>query len=188
MIVPFGVFNFTDAIIDTIGLPDRGYFGQNSKLTQTPLRAIALTTAVSILPGLLDLASPIAANAIFSLTAMALDLSYIIPIFCRRVFAKHPDVMFKPGPFYMGDGWMGLLCNINCIVWTLFICVIFSLPTIMPVTPENMNYASVSGLSSFVVKREISLSIGAGHYCRCHRSCIVSIKFQVAGNLSEFYF
>ncbi|KJA17855.1 hypothetical protein HYPSUDRAFT_205831 [Hypholoma sublateritium FD-334 SS-4] len=125
------------------GLPDGGYFGKNSKSTQTPLRAIALTTAVSILPGLLDLASPIAANAIFSLTAMALDLSYIIPIFCRRVFAKHPDVMFKPGPFYMGDGWMGFLCNVNCIVWTLFICVIFSLPTVMPVTPENMNYASV---------------------------------------------
>lgn len=127
-----------------VGLPDRGYFGRNSKKTQTPLRAIALTTVVSILPGLLDLASPIAANAIFSLTAMALDLSYIIPIFCRRVFQSHPDVMFKPGPFYMGDGIVGKLANTICISWTLFICVIFSLPTVMPVTAANMNYASVS--------------------------------------------
>lgn len=47
----------------------------------TPLRAIWFTTIWSIVPGLLDLASPIAVNAIFSLTAMALDLSYIIPIF-----------------------------------------------------------------------------------------------------------
>ncbi|KAF9480263.1 APC amino acid permease [Pholiota conissans] len=125
------------------GLPDRGYFGKNSKLTQTPLRAICLTTIVSILPGLLDLASPIAANAIFSLTAMALDLSYIIPIFCRRLYSKHPDVMFKPGPFYMGDGWLGVVCNSICITWTLFICVIFSFPTIKPVTQQNMNYASV---------------------------------------------
>lgn len=125
------------------GLPDRGYFGKNSKITQTPLRAIWCTTIVSVLPGLLDLASPIAANAIFSLTAMALDLSYIIPIFCRRVFHKHPDVMFKPGPFYMGGGVVGLLCNTMCISWTLFVCVIFSLPTVMPVTADNMNYASV---------------------------------------------
>jgi hypothetical protein len=36
---------------------------------------------LSIIPGFLDLASPIAANAIFALTAIALDLSYIIPIF-----------------------------------------------------------------------------------------------------------
>jgi hypothetical protein len=110
----------------------------------TPLRAIWLTTIVSVLPGLLDLASPIAANAIFSLTAMALDLSYIIPIFLRRIFHNHPEVMFKPGPFYMGDGFLGKFCNWICIAWTLFIVVIFSLPTIRPVTAQNMNYASVS--------------------------------------------
>ncbi|KAF8154125.1 APC amino acid permease [Crassisporium funariophilum] len=125
------------------GLPDGGYFGKNSTKTHTPLRAIWFTTLVSILPGLLDLASPIAANAIFSLTAMALDLSYIIPIFCRRVYHSHPEVMFKPGPFYMGDGWLGLACNVICITWTVFICIIFSMPTILPVTKDNMNYASV---------------------------------------------
>ncbi|KAF8064061.1 APC amino acid permease [Lyophyllum atratum] len=125
------------------GLPDWGFFGRNSKKTMTPIRAIWLSTIFSILPGLLDLASPIAANAIFSLTAMALDLSYIIPIFLRRVFQDHPDVMFKPGPFYMGDGFIGKACNFICITWTLFIVVIFSLPTVLPVTPSNMNYASV---------------------------------------------
>jgi len=125
------------------GLPDAGYFSKNSTTTHTPLRSIWLTTIVSILPGLLDLASPAAANAIFSLTAMALDLSYIIPIFFRRVFQDHPEVRFKPGPFYMGDGLLGWACNCMCISWTLFVVVIFSLPNIMPVTAANMNYASV---------------------------------------------
>lgn len=74
---------------------------------------------------------------------MALDLSYIIPIFCRRVFHSHPDVMFKPGPFYMGDGWLGFLFNYTCIIWTLFVCVVFSIPTNLPVTKLNMNYSSV---------------------------------------------
>jgi len=125
------------------GLPDRGYFGKISEITHTPLRAVWFSTIASILPGLLDLASPVAANAIFSVTAMALDLSYIIPIFCRRVFQNHPDVMFKPGPFYMGDGWLGLLFNCTCISWTLFVSVIFAMPTNLPVTKLNMNYASV---------------------------------------------
>ncbi|KAA1478995.1 APC amino acid permease, partial [Dentipellis sp. KUC8613] len=125
------------------GLPDRGYFGHVSSWTMTPLRAIWFTTILSILPGLLDFASPVAANAIFSLTAMALDLSYIIPIFFRRVFQNHPEVQFKPGPFYMGDGLLGWLVNVNCILWTLFVTVIFSLPTVLPVTKDTMNYASV---------------------------------------------
>ncbi|KAH7910556.1 APC amino acid permease [Hygrophoropsis aurantiaca] len=125
------------------GLPDRGYFGEVSRSTSTPLRAIWFTTILSILPGLLDLASPVAANAIFALTAMALDLSYIIPIFLRRLHANHPEVNFIPGPFYMGPGLLGWAANVTCISWTLFVCVIFSLPIAFPVTPENMNYASV---------------------------------------------
>ncbi|KAJ7057055.1 APC amino acid permease [Mycena amicta] len=125
------------------GLPDRGFFGYNSPKTHTPIRAIWFSTIVSILPGLLDLASPIAANAIFSLTAIALDLSYIIPIALRRIFENHPEVMFKPGPFYMGNGALGWTANLMCITWTCFICVIFCFPTVKPVTKLNMNYASV---------------------------------------------
>ena len=63
-----------------LALPDRGYFGQVTPWTKTPLRAVWFTTFFSVLPGLLDLASPIAAQAIFALCAIALDSSYIIPI------------------------------------------------------------------------------------------------------------
>ena len=63
------------------GLPDGGYFAVMNSYTRTPIRALWVLTLASILPGLLDFASPVAANAIFSSTAIALDLSYIIPIF-----------------------------------------------------------------------------------------------------------
>ncbi|KAI0920578.1 hypothetical protein AcV5_010277 [Taiwanofungus camphoratus] len=43
----------------------------------------------------------------------------------------------------MGDGLLGWAANTACCLWTLFVCVIFSLPTVLPVTKENMNYASV---------------------------------------------
>ena len=101
---------------------------------------------------------------------MALDLSYIIPIFCRRVFHNHPDVMFKPGPYYMGDGWMGLLCNCICISWTLFVCIIFSIPTNLPVTDLNMNYASVSFLLTFYQTISLNVFLQGDHrrsYCIC---------------------
>ncbi|KAF8905647.1 amino acid/polyamine transporter I [Mucidula mucida] len=146
------------------GLPDAGYFGHNSEWTNTPLRAIALTTLVSFLPGLLDLASPIAANAMFSLCAMALDLSYIIPIFLRRVLQNHSEVMFKPGPFYMGDGLLGAVVNWICIFWTLFVVVIFSFPTVLPVTKENMNYASVITVGVMVLAFAWYIIDGHRHY------------------------
>ncbi|KAH9920860.1 APC amino acid permease [Epithele typhae] len=124
------------------GLPDRGYFGRISPRTQTPLRAVALVTIIAILPGLLDLASAIAVNAIFAMTAMALDFSYIIPIFCRRLYGNHPEVQFTPGPFYMGNGFIGWTANVMCILWTCFVCIIFAFPTNLPVLPATMNYAA----------------------------------------------
>ena len=138
-------FLFSYSLIDEriLAFPDRGFFSKMSEATKTPLRAVWLATFTSVLPGLLDLASPIAANAVFSLTAMALDLSYIIPIALKQIYKNHPEVMFKPGPFYMGDGILGRFCNTMCIFWTLFVTVIFSIPTVKPVTAQNMNYASV---------------------------------------------
>ncbi|KXN85922.1 hypothetical protein AN958_10683 [Leucoagaricus sp. SymC.cos] len=146
------------------GLPDRGYFGRNSSRTDTPLRAVWLSTFISILPGLLDLASPVAANAIFSLTAMALDTSYIIPILLRRVYYNHPEVNFKPGPFSLGNGLIGNFCNWMCIFWTLFICVIFSLPTVLPVTKDNMNYASAITGGVIILSSIWYLISGHKHY------------------------
>ncbi|KZT03254.1 APC amino acid permease [Laetiporus sulphureus 93-53] len=144
------------------GLPDGGYFGQITPWTKTPLRAVWLTTIVSILPGLLDLASTVAANAIFASCAIALDSSYIIPIILRRVFRNHPEVHFTPGPFYMGDGMLGWTANTLCVLWTLFVCVIFSMPTVLPVTKTNMNYASV------IVVGVIALS-SVWYICGAHR-------------------
>ena len=88
------------------GLPDRGFFGHVSSWTQTPLRAIWFVTVIAILPGLLDLASTVALNAIFAMTAMALDLSYIIPIFWYALLHLRgvPNVLTADGICVAADG------------------------------------------------------------------------------------
>ena len=70
----------------------------------------------------------------------------------------------------MGDGFLGWAANIICIIWTLFVCVIFSLPTILPVTKENMNYASVSGSSATEVINWRLTTRMSGHYRRSDHS------------------
>ncbi|KAI9455295.1 APC amino acid permease [Russula earlei] len=158
------------------GFPDNRYFGYVSKWTGTPLRAIWLTTVLSILPGFLDFASPVAANAIFSLTAMALDISYIIPIALRRAFQHHPEVRFKPGPFYLGDGALGWTANLACIGWTLFVSVIFSLPTVLPVTTGTMNYAAVITASVVLLAMIWYFVDGRRHYRGPHAYVTVEDK------------
>lgn len=92
--------------------------------------------------GLLALASPIAVYAIFSLCAIALDTSYLIPIFCKVMFKDHPEVQFVPGPFTLGKGWFAFFVNWTAILWTSFVVVILSLPNFLPVNVSTMNYAA----------------------------------------------
>lgn len=51
----------------------------------------------------------------------------------------------------MGPGLLGWAANVTCISWTLFVCVIFSLPTVFPVTGVNMNYAAVIAIGVVVL-------------------------------------
>ncbi len=55
------------------GLPDRGLFGRINKRTKTPVYAVWLVILLSVLMGVLDWASLIAVQAIFSMVCHARD-------------------------------------------------------------------------------------------------------------------
>ncbi|CED83366.1 apc amino acid permease [Phaffia rhodozyma] len=123
-------------------LPDWGFFGRLNKTTQTPLFAVWAVVLFSMALGALNFASGIAVNAIFSMCAVALDISYVIPVIARRIYKNHPEVQFVPGPFYMGET-LGLIINLLMVGWTFFECIILSFPTFQPITAQNFNYSWV---------------------------------------------
>ncbi|RSH94735.1 hypothetical protein EHS25_004540 [Saitozyma podzolica] len=120
--------------------PDRGVLGRMNKTTKTPIIAVWFVVALSVIMGVLSFASLTAVNAIFSMCAVALDLSYVIPVVCRRVFANHHEVNFTPGPFYM-RGW-GVYVNGVMLLWTLFEVTILCFPETYPLTWDTFNYAA----------------------------------------------
>ncbi|MBW0478448.1 hypothetical protein O181_018163 [Austropuccinia psidii MF-1] len=130
------------------GLPDGGLFKRLSK-KKVPVYAVWSIVFISFLMGLLSLASTVASNAIFSLCTMALDSSYAIPIAMKLIFMDHPEVRFQPGPFSLGRGLLMWVVNLSAILWVAFVFVILALPTVIPVTWENMNYAIV--ITSIVI-------------------------------------
>lgn len=105
-------------------------------ITGTPLYAVWISIFWCIAINLIALGSYIAIAGVFNVCAIALDWSYVIPIFCKLVFGK-----FKPGPWHMGK--FSPFVNAWACIWTVFVSIIFLMPTIRPVTPDNMNYAVV---------------------------------------------
>lgn len=104
--------------------------------TQTPIYAVWFVATVCICINLIALGSYVAIAAIFSVTAIAYDWSYCIPIMCKMF---HRGTNFQPGPFHLGK--FSYAINLWAVVWTAFASVIFILPNYLPVTAENMNYA-----------------------------------------------
>jgi choline transport protein len=87
---------------------------------------------------LIYIGSTTAFNALISLPLITLYISYVIPILfllIRKVRGQHPQY----GPFKLGR-W-GIPVNLFAVLYILYVLSFIPLPTIMPVTALNMNYA-----------------------------------------------
>ncbi|ROT42052.1 hypothetical protein SODALDRAFT_326217 [Sodiomyces alkalinus F11] len=114
----------------------RVWFRMNSR-TGTPVPAVWLYVALCITVNLIGLGSDILMAAIFNVCVVALNWSYCIPILCKLIYPTR----FEKGSWSLGP--FGVVINIYSIIWNAFLSVIFMLPTVRPVTTDNMNYASV---------------------------------------------
>ncbi|OZJ04958.1 hypothetical protein BZG36_01751 [Bifiguratus adelaidae] len=105
---------------------------------QTPLNAVWLACFVAFCLALPYLGNTTAYSAVTSVATTGLYLSYGMPILVKL---RNPS-KFERGPFHLGRfstllGWIAVL-------WIALITILFVLPTTNPVTPVNMNYASVA--------------------------------------------
>lgn len=105
---------------------------------KSPVTAVWFNIGFCLILGLPYIWSPTAFSAIISVNTIASSISYLIPILCRIVLARHT---FQPGPFHLGK--LSIPIGIISSIWILITSVLFLCPTAAPVTPENMNYAVV---------------------------------------------
>ncbi|BFZ58384.1 polyamine transporter tpo5 [Savitreella phatthalungensis] len=125
-------------------LPGSRFWYKISKYTGTPIIAVWLNVLFCIAINLVGLASQPAIFAVFSCTAIALDLSYCVPIACRLIYWKRLAAEgrpYVPGPWNLGR--FSFAVNLYAVVWTGVVSIIFLFPNILPVTAQTMNYASV---------------------------------------------
>ncbi|KAF3896852.1 Programmed cell death protein 2, C-terminal putative domain family protein [Trichophyton interdigitale] len=120
-------------------LPFSKVLAKVNPCTLTPVNAVWFVVFFSVCLNCIAIGSTETASSIFSITAPCLDLSYIGVILAHRLYKN--KVKFIEGPFTLGS-W-GATINWISISWVLFISIVLFFPPIQPVTPQNMNYASV---------------------------------------------
>ncbi|KAM5546130.1 hypothetical protein V8D89_000256 [Ganoderma adspersum] len=107
---------------------------------QAPYFGVWTSVLVGCIISCAYIGSAIAFNAILSSAAIAVMLSYLQPIIIR-VFWPTTSLPER-GPFSLGQ-WSWSV-NFASFLFTVFICILFILPTAHPTNALNMNYAIVA--------------------------------------------
>jgi choline transport protein len=123
------------------GLPFSHVFARVDPKLKLPVNALLLSSICVCLLAVINVGSSTAFNAFISLPAMGLLLSYFFPIlflFWRRVSSNNLAPI-SWGPFKLGRG--GPMINAAALSYIAFTFAWMPLPTTLPVTRLNMNYA-----------------------------------------------
>lgn len=128
----------------------------------TPIWALVLTTAIQMLLGLINLGSSSAFLAFVSVGVISLAVSYGIPI-AISMGNWRQDV--NGARWTMGKT-LGWVVNVVALLWIVFETVLFSMPTVLPVTDASMNYAIVVFLAFMVIS-----AVWYAVYARKGESC-----------------
>jgi amino acid transporter len=119
-------------------MPGSRWWHSVSPRTRTPVKAVWLAAACSlvlVIPGWWD---ETAFTAIVSVNVVGLFLAYAVPVYLRLRLGGD----FQPGPWHLGR-W-GRPIGIIAVAWILVSNVLFMLPHASPITPSSFNYAPIA--------------------------------------------
>ncbi|KAK8064189.1 hypothetical protein PG996_008841 [Apiospora saccharicola] len=124
------------------GLPFSGYFVHVSRRFHQPLRTLGLLIVVDVALCMISIGSTTAFNAMISLPLIAISLSYCMPIAFLLLRRLRGQPIGKLGPFRLpARGGIAIAVNALAVAFILYVLSFAGLPTVMPVTKDNMNYA-----------------------------------------------
>ncbi|GKT58329.1 LPXTG-domain-containing protein [Colletotrichum tofieldiae] len=145
VIIFFALFNILASVSRLVwvfardnGLPFSTFFSIVNPTFRLPVNALLLIVAIVTCLSLIYIASATAFNALISLQALALHVSYFFPILfllLRKLRGPPPPY----GSFKMGAP--GIPVNIFALCYLVYVVLWMPFPQILPVTKDNMNYA-----------------------------------------------
>ncbi|RCH80449.1 hypothetical protein CU098_001084, partial [Rhizopus stolonifer] len=119
-------------------LPFSKTFYQLNEKTKVPGRALIFQLIISIAIIMPSFGSAVYWQAIMSTSVISINASYGLPLLSRLLWVRND---MPKGPFSLGK--CSLPLNIISIIWISFFSVILCIPSVSPVTPGTMNWASV---------------------------------------------
>ncbi|GAA5827333.1 hypothetical protein JCM11251_003769 [Rhodosporidiobolus azoricus] len=131
------------------GIPFSAWFSRLSSRWAVPVNALCAVAAIQCLISLIYIGNTALFNSILTLTVAFLNISYAIPI-ALMLFRGRPRRLLPAAPFRLGVV-LGPLCNVVALCFQSVVSFFLFFPTVLPTTPETMNWACVLFAGAHVV-------------------------------------
>ncbi|MCY0900435.1 MAG: amino acid permease [Firmicutes bacterium] len=118
------------------GLPGSEALRQLNRI-RSPHKAIWLAVSLAFILAIPALWSTVVYSAVTSIGVIGLFISYVIPALLKLIYPSR----FQPGPWNLGR--FSKPVGVIAVAWVVFICILFSLPEVRPITASNFNYTPV---------------------------------------------
>ncbi|PSK43024.1 Choline transport protein [Elsinoe australis] len=130
------------------GVPGHSWLSKVTAGWNIPIPAVVVSLTISALCSLINLGSTVALNAITSLGAVAVLISYFLTISCV-VYRRIAGPELPPSRWSLGR-W-GLVVNCAALVLLVPLIFFFTWPVVTPVTAETMNWSSVMLCGTLII-------------------------------------
>ncbi len=138
-------------------IPGSRLWSKVNPRTSTPTNSIWLCVAAAIVLTIPALFNFTAYLAVTSIAVIGLYIAYVTPVLLRRL-----NKDFVPGPWNLGR-WSPIIGWI-AIVWVVFICILFVLPPVLPITVDTFNYAPIAVVVVIVFATVLWFTSGKKHF------------------------
>ncbi|KAF5572236.1 choline transporter [Fusarium pseudocircinatum] len=116
------------------------FFGATNRSLQTPVNATLLAGGFCVLYGLIYIGSVEAYNSSVATAVLSLNITYMIPQAIALMRGREKTL---PARYFNLGRIFGPVCNIFAILYVSLLTVVYFMPSFLPVTTVNMNYAIV---------------------------------------------
>jgi amino acid transporter len=119
-------------------VPFHNFWHTISKKRRVPVHSAWFGAIGAFILAVPYLWNAVAYGAVTAIGVIGLYFAYLAPVFLRRINPR----AFVPGPWKLGR-W-GPLFGWVAVIWVVFICILFMLPTYTPITLKTFNYTPLA--------------------------------------------
>ncbi|CAK1358543.1 putative amino-acid permease [Cercospora beticola] len=145
------------------GLPFSKFLSRIEPRTRMPVNALCCAALFQMVLIAIQFGGPTGFSTVIQISTEGFYVSYALPLIARLLSLFTSEPVWEIGGLYSLGRW-SIPFNVLGVLFLMFATITFNLPTVKPVTSQNMNYTSAAVGAVMLIALVTWLTTGRKHF------------------------